>query len=69
MRVKIGNTWYDSLEQPICIEVNSTEKGQIQDMDMAGKNKAKYASFPDDSMSKEEMLAWMDTNREGAWKK
>lgn len=46
MRVKIGNTYYDSLEQPIMVVFDDGEKeliGNMRNIDM------KYCSFPEES--------------------
>ncbi len=60
MRVKIGFTWYDSNEQPICIQVSEGEQSQIADLDRSIARNGKYAVFPNtEEMSTEEMLSWM----------
>lgn len=60
MRVKIGNRWYDSNQQPICIQISEEEQEQIANMDRQVANKGKYASFPPNcNMSAAEMLKWM----------
>ena len=56
MRVKIGDTWYDSEYDPICIQVNETEQRQIAEM--AGPEK-KYAVFPEGYINTEAMYDWM----------
>jgi len=33
MRVKIGDTWYNSDDQPICVELSEEEQRQIAYMD------------------------------------
>lgn len=60
MRVKIGDTWHDSDEEPICIEVSETEQKQIADMDRSVARHGRYAKFPDaDAMTSEQMFDWM----------
>ena len=60
MRVKIGDTWYNSDEQPICIQISETEQRQIAELDRSVATNGKYAIFPDATiMSKDEMLQWM----------
>lgn len=60
MRVKIGDKWYNSNIQPICIQVNKTEQGHIADLDRSVASNGKYASFPETmEMSREEMFEWM----------
>lgn len=53
MRVKIGNTWYNSTEQPICIETNPVEREQI-----AKQVGDLYAIGPDDAFGTPQ--AWFD---------
>ncbi len=60
MRVKIGDTWYNSNKQPICIHVNEDEQQQIANMDRAVGKNGKYAVFPDDDKTTaEQKLEWM----------
>lgn len=47
MRVKIGNQWHDSHEEPICIQVSPGEQQQIADMDRSVAPNGRYAVFPD----------------------
>lgn len=64
MRVKIGDTWYSSDEQPICIQVNETEQQQIGNLDRAVAKEGKYAVFPESNKtSVEEKLDWMSDPR------
>lgn len=61
MRVKIGDTWYDSNDQPICIQISEIEHGHISGMDRGVASQCKYASFPDSSgMSPDQMRDWME---------
>ena len=46
MIVKIGNTYYNSTEQPILLILTESEKEHISDMN---KDNKKYCSFPDES--------------------
>jgi len=65
MRVKVGDTWYDSTEQPICLQLNELEKEQIANMGPPTANNGKYAVFPDvNALSREEMLEWMKEDGE-----
>lgn len=60
MKVKIGNTWFDSNEQPICIQVSELEQKQIGNLDRTIAIHGKYAIFPDEvEMSDGEMIEWM----------
>jgi len=60
MKVKIGDTWYDSNEQPICIQISEGEQSQIADLDRSVARNGKYAVFPDtEAMTTEEMFDWM----------
>lgn len=61
MRVKIGDTWYDSDDQAICIQVSETEQQQIGAMDRLLAPEGKYAIFQDDDeRTEEERRKWMD---------
>lgn len=58
MRVKINDKWFDSSQTAICIELTGQDKDNIENMH---PDCDKYAMFPDsESISKDEMLAWMD---------
>lgn len=60
MRVKIGDTWHDSNEEPICIQISEGEQKQIADLDFKVAPLRKYAIFPNvNDRSPEEMLDWM----------
>jgi len=60
MRVKVGDRWYSSDEQPICIQVSEGEQRQIEDMDRSVATHGKYAVFPDaDKTTAEEKLGWL----------
>lgn len=56
MKVKIGDTVYDSSETPIMIVLSDGEKEQIKNMHPKA---TKYAIFPDNIMTREEMKEWM----------
>lgn len=56
MRVKVDDKWYDAQAHPICIQYNDGERKQIADN--PGPER-KYAQFPDDWGSPDEMRAWM----------
>jgi len=55
MKVKINDTWYDSEDTPICLELTEIDQELIDKM--CG---SKIAFFPDDYTNREEMLEWMD---------
>jgi predicted transcriptional regulator YdeE len=60
MKVKIGEAWYSSDEQPICIQVSELEQKQISQMDRKQAPAGKYAIFPNsDEITPEEMRDWM----------
>lgn len=63
MRVKIGDTWHDSKNEPICLDVSPLELSQIASMDQSKDSELKYASFPDGWGSTEQMYAWMETKK------
>lgn len=58
MRVKIGEKWYDSNDEPICIQVSEVEQKQIGGMDREVATNGKYASFPD-GWEPDAALEWM----------
>ena len=47
MRVKINDIWYDSKNQPICVQISDSEQKQIAEMDRSIATQGKYAVFPD----------------------
>lgn len=59
MRVKIGNTWYNSDDQPICIQVSEGEQRQIAALDRSVASQGKYAKYDDKHITGEEILDWM----------
>lgn len=60
MRVKIGDTWFDSNDQPICIQVSEGEQKQIASIDRSVAPKGKYAIFPNASdWTEERMREWL----------
>ncbi|WP_275286892.1 hypothetical protein [Halomonas elongata] len=46
MRVKIGNQWHDSNEEPICIQLSPGEQEQVAGMDRTKAPEGKFAIFP-----------------------
>ena len=59
MKVKIGDTWYSSTEQPICVQTTDKEHDIIVNMRRDGRGQ--FASAPDDYFeSPEHMLNWMN---------
>lgn len=61
MKVKIGNTWHDSRDEPVCIQIDQTEQEQIAGLDRSIAKQGKYASFPDNWGPPSAMLEWMET--------
>lgn len=60
MRVKIGETWYDSDEQPICIQVNEAEQQAIADMDRSVAKNGKFGvGKTDSSFTPDDFRAWI----------
>lgn len=45
MRVKLGVTWYDSEDVPLCVELAAEDRQRIADM---APGATRYAAFPDD---------------------
>jgi len=59
MRVKIGDTWYNSDDQPICIQVSEFEQRQICSLDRSVATQGKYAIYSDGQGTADEILKWM----------
>ncbi|WP_413615730.1 hypothetical protein MRB56_02345 [Halomonas cupida] len=64
MKVKVGNQWHDSNEEPICIQVSEGEQEQIGSMDRSVATEGKYAIFPDNWRG-QALLEWMQSGDEG----
>lgn len=60
MKVKIGNTVYDSSSEPIMIILSPEDKKNISSMQDSA---TKYASFPDGWTDPAQMRAWMKTDQ------
>jgi len=57
MRVKIGDQWFSSDDQPICVELTDQDKSNIENMD---PDATRYAVFPDAlASSVDEKYEWM----------
>jgi len=59
MRVKIGDKWHNSDDEPICIQISELEQKQIGNIDRSVATQGKYAIFPDD-WSPEHCFSWMN---------
>lgn len=61
MRVKVGDIWYSTNEQPIAVELNDGERKQIADMIPADKEVGyrRYSQYRIDKMSPREADEWM----------
>lgn len=58
MRVKIGDTWYNSDNQPICLELEGADKENIANM---FPDATKYAVAPDGYFKSNKIfMDWMD---------
>lgn len=64
MKVKAGDTWYDSNEVPIMLEVNLGEQRMIGDMDRALAPSGRYAQIPSERFGwdDQDMRDWMHGN-------
>lgn len=63
MKVKIGNTVYDSDVTPVCLELSNEEKECISNMG----TQTKFSSFPESYWdSSAQCLAWMNFERDPA---
>ena len=61
MRVKVGDTWYSSDEQPICIELSEAESARITGVNLIAEGTRKHAIFPNArNMTTEEVKKWME---------
>lgn len=62
MKVKINNVWYDSDEQPICIQINASEKECISNLDYKYAPQGKIAFWNTDNLdyTDEQILNWMN---------
>ena len=66
MKVKIGETIYDSETEPVMVILSDFDKKNISHMAV---DATKYASFPDGFGSADEMRAWMLTPNVGAMRR
>lgn len=57
MQVKIGNEVFDAEEIPILLILSDKDKFNISHMDPEA---TKYATFPEDWGTKDEMWEWME---------
>ena len=58
MKVKIGETIYDSEKEPLMVIFSAADKENIGNMEPVATC---YASFPDDWGNEDQMRAWMKT--------
>tara|TARA_R110001606_G_scaffold392160_1_gene560860 strand:- start:493 stop:681 length:189 start_codon:yes stop_codon:yes gene_type:complete len=60
MKVKIGDTWYSSDDQPICIQVESHKEYSLLTVTNKKGTDGKIAFFPEsDASDRESKLEWM----------
>ena len=65
MWVKIGETWHDSNEQPIMIQLSEGEQEQIANIDREVAPKGRYALYPIEAFnSHEELMEWICDGRD-----
>lgn len=57
MRVKVGETWYDSEMLPIMVQMTGQEREMFINMP---KDATRFASAPHGMMTAAEASAWMD---------
>lgn len=57
MRVKIGDEWFDSHDEPMMVVLSDKDKRNIANMIPEAD---RYAQFPNDRFSSFDMLEWMD---------
>lgn len=55
MRIKVGDAWISSEDQPIAVELNDGEREQIAEMEAGVRV---YCQFPD-TMAAESVKIWM----------
>jgi len=58
MRVKIGDRWFDSDDQPLCVQLSELEQQQISELNRDVYTEGKFAVFPTIT-KRSEALVWM----------
>ena len=66
MRVKVGDTWYRSFEQPIMVQLTPSDRERI--MDMPQEND-RYCSYQKDDFTSEGIIEWMNAGYKSEWNK
>lgn len=63
MRVKVGDTWYDSSDVPVMVVLDERNKRHLRDMP---PDCYSYAEFPDDASydNESKRLEWMNEGRQ-----
>lgn len=63
MRVKAGDTWYDSKDMPLCIQLTEEDLEAIKGMTKETSPQLKYAVFYESAAFKnaEDIKTWMNT--------
>lgn len=56
MRIKIGDTWISSEDQPVAVELTEDEREQIHKMEGGLRV---YAQYPAGGAKQEQILGWM----------
>ena len=56
MKVKVGDTIYDSEDQPVMVILTDTDKHNIATM---SSKATRYCMYPTTGMTPDELLAWM----------
>lgn len=60
MRVKIGNTWYDAAETPICIQFEDVEIEGVKGMTKDGAPNNRFIAFTEsDGLTADVIRQWV----------
>jgi len=57
MKVKVGDTIYDSSEQPVMVILSAEER---RDITLMAPGATKYCAFPDHNFTVQDMKTWME---------
>lgn len=61
MRIKVQDKWFDSDEEPLCVQFSKKDLENLKNAEWPENVKHKYATFPDHfEMTQEECSEWMD---------
>ncbi len=63
MRIKVGDTWYDAKDVPICLQMDDNDLEAIKGMTRETSPQLKYAVYWESAAFKtvDEVKTWMST--------